>query len=144
MTLDSCLYWTGAVFLITVCSAIVLFLIYCLIQVIFSIFREIWVWIVYDDFATWWSYKQFKKQYRYLNEECPHCGGTGLKDDDEGAKRALERLKNFCRAPREEDYKTHRKTKGKIKMTKWERRIAWVWIAFFVWVVWMVRRGAAA
>lgn len=21
-------------------------------------------------------------------------------------------------------------------MTKWERRLTWVWVAFFVWVVW--------
>lgn len=61
MTLDILLYWTGAIFWIAVCSVIVLFLIYCLIQVIFLIFREILVWIVYGDFATWWSYKQFKK-----------------------------------------------------------------------------------
>ncbi len=26
-------------------------------------------------------------------------------------------------------------------MTKWERRLTWVWVAFFVWVVWMVCRG---
>ena len=115
MTLDSCLYWTGAIFWIAVCSAIVLFLIYCLIQVIFSILREIWVWIVYEDFATWWSYNQFKKQYRYLNEECPHCGGTGLKDDDEGAKMALERLKNFCRSPERRIIKHIVKLKAKSK-----------------------------
>ena len=29
-------------------------------------------------------------------------------------------------------------------MTKWERRLTWVWVAFFMWVVWMVCRGAAA
>lgn len=29
-------------------------------------------------------------------------------------------------------------------MTKWERRLTWVWVAFFVWVIWMVCRGAAA
>ena len=115
MTLDILLYWTGAVFGIAVCSAIVLFLIYCLIQVIFSIFREIWVWIIYDDFATWWSYKQFKKQYRYFNEGCPHCGGTGLKDDDEGAKMALERLKSFCRAPERRIIKHIVKLKAKSK-----------------------------
>lgn len=115
MTLDILLYWTGVVFWIAVCSALVLYLIYCLVQAIFSIFREIWVWIVYDDFATWWSYKQFKKQYRYLDEECPHCGGTGLKDDDEGAKRELELLKNFCRAPERRIAKYIEKQKAKRK-----------------------------
>ena len=29
-------------------------------------------------------------------------------------------------------------------MTKWERRLTWVWVAFFVWVVWIVCKGAAA
>ena len=29
-------------------------------------------------------------------------------------------------------------------MTKWERRLTWVWVAFFVWVVWMVCMGTAA
>lgn len=29
-------------------------------------------------------------------------------------------------------------------MTPNERRLTWVWVAFFVWVVWMVCRGAAA
>lgn len=33
---------------------------------------------------------------------------------------------------------------GKGGMTKWKRRLTWVWVAFFVWVVWMVCRGAAA
>lgn len=66
-------------------------------------------------FSTWWSYKQFKKQYRYLNEECPHCGGTGLKDDDEGAKMALERLKSFCRAPERRIIKHIVKLKAKSK-----------------------------
>lgn len=33
---------------------------------------------------------------------------------------------------------------GNHRMTKWERRLTWVWVAFFVWVVWMVCRGAAA
>jgi len=28
-------------------------------------------------------------------------------------------------------------------MTKWERRLTWVWGAFFVWLIWMVCRGAA-
>ena len=115
MTLDILLHWTGAVFWIAVCSAIVLFLVYCLTQAIFSILSEIWVWIVYDDFATWWSYKQFKKQYRYFDEECPHYGGTGLKDDDEDAKRELERLKNFCRSPERRIAKYIEKQKAKRK-----------------------------
>lgn len=29
-------------------------------------------------------------------------------------------------------------------MTKWERRLTLAWVAFFVWVVWIVCRGAAA
>ena len=26
----------------------------------------------------------------------------------------------------------------------WERRLTWVWVAFFLWTIWMVCRGAAA
>lgn len=33
---------------------------------------------------------------------------------------------------------------GNRRMTKWERRLTWVWGAFFLWTIWMVCRGAAA
>lgn len=115
MMLDIILYWTGAAFWIAVSSLIVVAVVYYIAQVTFSVLREIWVWMIYDDFATWWSYQQFKKEYRYPNDECPHCGGTGLKDDDDEAKRELERLKNFCRSPERRFMKYVAKQKAKAK-----------------------------
>ena len=30
---------------------------------------------------------------------------------------------------------------GNHRMTKWERRLTWVWVAFFVWMIWAIGPG---
>lgn len=98
MTLDFVLYWTGAIFWIVLIGIVLLLLLYLLWLRFERLYREIYLWIKYDDFDDYRDFLAYRKCKDRLPKEflCPHCGGTGLKDDDIGVKRELDALRTIA------------------------------------------------
>lgn len=97
MNFNDILFWFGAIIagLLGV-SAMFAALLFSLLW-IEKFFRELWAWAILGELDEYICFKQFKSRYIFEESMCPHCGGSGLKDDDEATKEAIWRLKKIAR-----------------------------------------------
>ena len=98
VTLDTLIYWTGSIVLCVFLGIGLLILLYFLWLRFERLYREIFLWVKYDDFDDYHDFCAFRKHKNTIPKErlCPHCGGTGLIDNDDATRMELEELKKIA------------------------------------------------
>lgn len=93
MDLHDIIYWFGfGVLALLGCGGLL-----CLAYFAFEWGRKVadsyYCELALGSFDLWMTFRQFRNKYTmFENSYCPHCGGTGLKDDDEATQKELARL----------------------------------------------------